>query len=247
MALGLPLAEGPRRALEAHVRLLLAWNASLNLTAIREPERIALFHIVDSLTAVPLIARLAPSRPALLDLGSGGGFPGLPLAVALPARRADLLESVGKKARFLAVAGRAVQAALTAAGEPVPEIFARAARAEALAADPRLRGSWEIVTARAVGSLAELIELALPLLRPHGLLVAWKRDAGDGVLQAELESARPLGRAVGGSGPRVEPAVLATPGGLAPLADHRLVVVRKVHPTPDRFPRPPAERRRLLR
>ncbi len=247
-ALGLTLSKGAGAAIEAHVRLLLAWTASLNLTAIRDPAAIALLHVVDSLTAVPLIERLVAADPVLLDLGSGGGFPGLPLAVALPARRADLLDSVAKKGRFLTVAAAAARAALAAAGERVPDLDVRAARAEALAGDPALRGGWDVVTTRAVGSLAELVELALPLLRPGGHLIAWKRDAGNGTLADELAAARPIARAVGGSAPWVEKAVPASDEhGLAALADHRLVVVRKVRRTPERFPRPPAERHRLLR
>ena len=90
--LGLDIRLGPavQAGIEAHVRLLMAWNVAINLTAIRDPEAIALEHVADSLTAVALIeAADLGRRPALLDLGSGAGYPGLPLGLALPCRPFD--------------------------------------------------------------------------------------------------------------------------------------------------------------
>ncbi|HWH24978.1 MAG TPA: 16S rRNA (guanine(527)-N(7))-methyltransferase RsmG, partial [Candidatus Limnocylindria bacterium] len=87
---------------------------------------------------------------------------------------------------------------------------------------------------------AEVVELGVPLLRAGGALLAWKRAAG---LHAEMRSAGGVLRAVGGAQPRIEP---ADPSGSLGLADHRLVVVRKARPTPARYPRPPAERKRAL-
>jgi 16S rRNA (guanine527-N7)-methyltransferase len=139
------------------LRLLLAWNQSINLSAIRDAEAAVREHILDSLTAVqPLRER---GLEALLDLGSGGGYPGLPLALALPARRALLVESVGKKAAFLsAAAGLLATDPRLRAGEI--EVFD--GRAELLAADGRHRERWPAVVARAIAALAELAEIALP-------------------------------------------------------------------------------------
>ena len=250
-ALELHPGPGLRAALEGQVRLLLAWNAAINLTAIREPAAIALEHVADALTALaPLTAAGVDGRPALVDLGSGAGYPGLPLGLALPAGRLTLVESIGKKARFLQVAGDAALAAMTAAGEPVPELEVMADRAEAMARDGRHRGQHDVVTARAVGPLAELAELALPLLRPGGLLVAWKRvsDArgpagrSDGgpidALARELADAERVLPSLGGAVEAVAP--VRVPG----LEDHRLVLIRAMRPTPSRYPRPPGERRR---
>src|SRR6185295_6018856 len=89
-----------RAAIGDHVRLLLAWTAAINLTAIRDPVAAAREHVLDSLAALPLLR--ARGTPDLLDLGSGGGFPGVPLAIGLPRARTVLVESVGKKATFLA-------------------------------------------------------------------------------------------------------------------------------------------------
>lgn len=232
-ALGLVLPAPTVAALGAHARLLLAWNAAINLTAIREPAGVARGHLVDSLAALPLLRERGVDR--FVDIGTGGGFPGLPLAVALPASRALLVDSIGKKVRFTATA----VADLEAAGALAPgAVEARAARAETLAAEPAHRERWPAVLARAVSALPELAELAFPLLRPGGILVAWKREP----LGDELAGTRSLLRALGGGRIEVRPGDAG--GAVAGLEDHRLVVVEKAGPTPARFPRPPAERRR---
>ena len=117
-ALDLTLTPETRRAIEGHARLLLAWTSSINLTAIRDPEVVATAHIVDSLTAVEVLAAHGIGR--FLDLGSGGGYPGLPLAAALPAERALLVEPIAKKARFLetVIASTGLTATVEAAADP---------------------------------------------------------------------------------------------------------------------------------
>lgn len=222
-ALGLDLADRERSMIDVHVRLLLAWTGAINLTAIREPGAAARLHVLDSLSAVPLLAHLGVRR--LLDLGSGGGFPGLPVAVALGADRALLVDSVAKKVRFLSTV-------IAAAGLD-RRVAAEIARAEAIARDPRDREAWPAVTARAVAPLAELVELALPLLEPGGVLVAWKREPID----AELAGAAGALRALRAGPVRVVEA------GVPGLEAHRLVVVPRDGPIDRRFPRDPAERR----
>jgi 16S rRNA (guanine527-N7)-methyltransferase len=218
------LTAAARAAIEDHVRLLLAWNEAINLSGIREAGAIAREHVLDSLTA------LAPLRRAgideLVDLGSGGGYPGLPLALALPARRALLVESIGKKARFLETIVAAVGAA--------DRIAVAAARAEALAANPRHRGRWQAVVSRAMADLTELAELGLPLLTQGGLIVAWKRRPVDVELAAAGAALARLGGRVRGC------ESVAVPG----LEDHVLVLFEKVGPTPAGFPRDPSVRRR---
>jgi 16S rRNA (guanine527-N7)-methyltransferase len=231
-------SAGARRSYEAHARLLSAWGAAINLTSITDPVAVARRHVCDSLTATIVVdeSDRDPAGPDLLDLGSGGGYPGLPLAAALPWRRVALVESVVKKARFLEVAARAVVSAMTSGPTPVPAIEVVADRAEELGRDPEERGTWDVVTARAVGSLAACAELGLPLLRIGGILVAWKRHGPDGRLADELRAAAAVVRACGGDRPRTIEV------GLADLAGHRLVVVPKVRRTPDRFPRDPGRR-----
>ena len=127
------VSEAQLGAIADHVRLLLAWNSAINLSGIRDPGMIACEHVLDSLTALPLMKKAGIEE--FVDLGSGGGYPGLPLAVALPARRALLVESVGKKARFLATAAEAIGMG--------GRVAIAATRAETLAGDPRHRGHWQ--------------------------------------------------------------------------------------------------------
>jgi 16S rRNA (guanine527-N7)-methyltransferase len=250
LSLDLSLTEGAAAAIDAQARLLLAWSAHINLTAIRTPDAIARLHVLDSLSAVPVLRDRLGDRlgvaPAILDLGSGGGYPGLPLAVALPAGRLSMVDSVAKKVRFLEVVAQAASRAM--ADDPADvAIGAVAARAEHLAADKR-RASWDVVTVRAVGTMAEVAELGMPLLRRGGLLVCWKRErASDDAtgspaadLAQELRDAQPLIVALGGDDAEV---VAVERGG---LTGHRLVIVRKAQPTPPHYPRLPAERRRRL-
>ncbi len=164
-ALGIDLPAAARDAIDGHVRLLLAWNVAINLTAVTEPVEVARRHVVDSLTAVSWLRARGVDR--VLDVGSGGGFPGFPLAAAIPGLEVVLLEPIAKKGRFLTTAVEAV--GLDARVRVV------IARAEDLARDPAERGRWPAVTARAVGSTADLVELAFPLLGRGGSLLAWKR------------------------------------------------------------------------
>ena len=205
-----PLA---RRTYEAHARLLRDWNAAINLTAIREADAIALRHVCDSLSAVACLSDVASPGSSLLDIGSGGGYPGLPLAAALPLGRLGLLDSVGKKARFLGVAAAAVSQILATERDPTPSIEAFAERAEDLAEEPDQRGTWDIVVTRAVGSLAEVIELSLPLTREGGTMVAWKREEERDGLGTELHRAGSIIRATGGGRPAVDPHRCTITGG----------------------------------
>lgn len=225
-ALGIALDTAAREAVEGHLRLLLAWTQAINLTAVRDPVAAATNHVVDSLSAVPLVRRWGAAR--LLDIGSGGGYPGLPLAAVVPAG-ALLVESVGKKVRFLETAAAATGLAGRAEDGGVEVVNARA---EALAGDPGHRGRWPLVTARAVARLDELVELALPLLSVGGRLVAWKR----GDLGGELAAAARASAALGGEPPAIER--VAAPG----LDGHVLVIVSRSGHTPDGYPRDPAVR-----
>ncbi|MEW6224268.1 MAG: 16S rRNA (guanine(527)-N(7))-methyltransferase RsmG [Chloroflexota bacterium] len=223
-ALDLGLEPAAREAIDTHARFLLAWTAAINLTAIRDPAEVARLHIVDSLSAVPLLRGLGVR--GLLDLGSGGGYPGLPLAAALPADRALLVDSVAKKVRFLDTVIRATGLASRVHAEP--------ARAEALARDPSDREAWPAVTARAVAGLGELVEVALPLVAPGGVLVAWKRAPLDDELAAAAGALAALRAG----------AVTVRESGVPGLEAHRLVVVARGGPIDPRYPRDPAERRR---
>ena len=222
--LGLALDSDARAAIDGHIRLLLAWTRAINLTAIRDPAAVATGHVIDSLSAVPWL--LAWGADRVLDLGSGGGFPGLPIGAALPGVATTLVEPTRKKAAFL-------RTAVDATGLS-DRVIVVAGRAEELAADATRRGTWSVVTARAVASAADLVELAFPLLEPGGVLVAWKR----GDLGAELAAARRAVDALGGGMLDVHDV------GVDGLDGHRLVTIRRTGRVPDAYPRDPAARRR---
>jgi len=194
-------------------------------TTVREPGQAVWTHLADSLVALELPVVRAATTVA--DLGAGAGFPGLPLAVALPDARVALVESIERKCAF-------IRAAAEAAGLTDVEVVAE--RAEAWSAG---MGTRDLVTARALAPLAVLAEYAAPLLRERGVLVAWKgrRDAQE---ERDADAAAvQLGLAI----EEIRP-VRPYPG-----AEHRhLHVLRKVAPTPERFPRRPGmARKRPLR
>lgn len=222
-SLDLTIEPAGRRVLEDHLRLLLAWTRNVNLTAVRDPVAAVTTHVIDSLTAVPAVREATTDR--LLDLGSGGGYPGLPLSVAVPVG-ALLVDSVAKKARFLETV-----VAATGLGR---RVAVAATRAETLAGDPHHREAWSVVTARAVAALEELVELAFPLLATNGRLIAWKR----GDIALELAAGQRAADALGGGHLDVRP--VTAPG----LAGHVLVVAIKTGPTPPGYPRDPAARDR---
>jgi len=223
-ALSLTLSSAARTAIDGHARLLIAWTTAINLTAIRDPGTVATAHVIDSLTALAILRERGADR--MIDLGSGGGYPGLPIAAALPMARTLLLEPIGKKAAFLS--------AVVAATGLTDSVEAAAVRAEALATDGRHRGRWPAVTARAVASLADLVELSFPLLAPGGSLVAWKR----GDLGPELASAERAVKALGGGTIEVRSV------GVAGLETHRLVIASTLAAAPPEYPRDPATRKR---
>jgi len=224
--LSLTVEDEARAAIVGHVRLLLAWNMAINLTAISDPADVARRHVADSLAAVGLI-RSGP-HATLVDIGSGGGFPGLPLVAVMPETRALLVDSIAKKVAFLETVRRAVGL--------VDRVAVAAIRAEQLGGRGRQdRAGWDVVTARAVGPLPDLIELSMPRLAPGGRLVAWKR----GDHPAEAAAGRRAALALGAE----EPVVHRVASALG-LPGHVLVVVRKVGPTPGGYPRDPGARKR---
>jgi 16S rRNA (guanine527-N7)-methyltransferase len=175
-------------------------------------------HVADSLTGLEFEA--LRRAPTIADVGSGAGFPGLVLAVALPHTQVDLIESVGRKCDF-------IQRAIDDAGIANARVVN--ARSEDLASGEG-RGVSASVTARAVGRLSTLAELASPLLKDGGVLVAWKgkRDPGE---EAQLESAI--------EALAMRPEEIRHVGPFAGSEHRHLHLVRKVGPTPDDLPRRP--------
>lgn len=220
-AYGLP--PGAAGRLEELLELLAAEPSSV--TSVRDPGRAAEIHLADSLAGLEVPELRSAAQIA--DLGSGGGLPGLVLAIALPESRVTLVESAGGKARFI---GRTAGQLGLANAEVAP------LRAEELEG----RGSFDAVTARALGPLALVLEYAAPLLREGGTVVAWKGSRDPAEAQAGSRAAAELGLS--------EPRWLAVEEGAVRGAEHRhLVTATKLGATPERFPRRPgAARKRPL-
>jgi len=155
-ALGLPDDAGLRAKLLDYLALLVRWNATYNLTAVREPQAMVARHLLDSLA----IARYV-TGDRVADLGTGPGLPGIPLAILQPHRRFELVEANGKKARFLRECVRRL---------PLPNASVVEARAEGAQPGDRV----PCVVARALAALPELVRLAEPWLAPGGELLAMK-------------------------------------------------------------------------
>lgn len=221
---GLDLTAEQIAVCERYANELIERNTSVNLTAITAPADIAHKHFLDSWTA--FAARTWSGTERVIDVGSGAGFPGLALRIAGPRLRVTLVESVGKKARFL-------EDVVASLGTSDVEI--RNERAEALA--PSRRERYDVATARAVGSLGQVVEYLVPFLRVGGDAIVWK-----GRVDHELAGGRKAAAATGGEIARV---VSTSELGLDDVLPGRnLVVIRKVRATPSRYPRAATEARR---
>jgi 16S rRNA (guanine527-N7)-methyltransferase len=204
--------------LAEYLQRLMEANRGFNLTAIRDRDTAWRRHIIDSLTLLPLLEGLsAGSR--LIDVGSGGGLPGIPVAIARGDLRVTLLETTGKKARFLEQCSQAMR---------LQNVDVVNARAEAVGQDRRHRQHYEVAMARAIGPLRELLEYTLPLVKVGGRVLAMKGPR----VREELEPAKNALALLGAS--EVEVFEAYPPGfGLETV----IVQVGKARPTPKIYPR----------
>lgn len=219
-ALGLAFEPGERDQLAMYLGYLFDANRRFNLTRITDPEDAWTRHVLDSLSLLPWIQELGAT--SLIDVGSGGGLPGIPLAIAAPHLSVTLLEATGKKARFL----EEVAAALG-----LSNVTVVCERAETLGHDrAQHRERYDVVTARAVGRLPVLAELTVPFARRGGLILAIKGEQA----MAEIDESR---AAFATLMARVVDTV-RTPTGT-------VVVMEKTGLTPRMYPRRPGEPKRL--
>ena len=209
--LGLALPEGARATLCAFGEAVIAQNEVMNLTAITDPAQVAKLHLLDSLTVLTA-ADLKGKR--LIDVGCGAGFPGVPLAIACPEAEVTLLDSLGKRVRWL-------EATLPTLGVAAKCITARA---EEAVADHR--ESFDYATSRAVARLNILLELTAPYVKVGGAVIAMKGAAAQEELAECAGAIRKLGL-------KLEDVKHFSIDG----ADHALIVLRKVAHTPAAYPR----------
>ena len=220
--LGITLTDRHLAAFETCYRELVEWNQQFNLTAITDRDGVLVRHFLDSLSCLKALPRAELATGArVIDVGTGAGFPGLPIKIVCPGMRLTLLESTGKKVSFL----RHVVGALGLKG-----VEAIHGRAEELGLDLAHREQYDWALARAEAEMPTLAEYLLPLVRVGGAALAQK---GEGAA-AEVHSADAAIHTLGG---RVRQLV---PVELRGLAETRyLVVIDKVAATPERFPRRP--------
>lgn len=195
-------------------RLLLEKNQVMNLTAITEPGEVATLHLLDSL-AVAAAGDLAGKK--VIDVGTGAGFPGVPLAIALPNASLTLLDSLGKRVTFLEETCRVLG---------LQNVTCVHARAEEFAAAHR--ESYDVAVSRAVAALPVLCELCLPLVKVGGVFLAMKSSHS----QEETEQAAKAISLLGGKLEDMTDYSIPTTD-----VTHRLLVIRKLSPTPKKYPR----------
>jgi 16S rRNA (guanine527-N7)-methyltransferase len=160
-ALGLVLPEGAEARLLAYLALLDKWNRVYNLTAVRDTQRMVSHHVLDSLAAVPFFQGGCPDLIRVLDVGSGGGLPGIPLAIARPELQVTLIDSIAKKTAFLLQAKAELRLA---------NLHVVTSRAE----DFHPEAGFDVITSRAFSDLKEFVTLTRHLLKPTGHWLAMK-------------------------------------------------------------------------
>lgn len=223
--LGIGLNAEQQRQFELYYQELVAWNERLNLTTITGYEEVQVKHFLDSLVSLPLLAEeLGLSLPLgkplrLVDVGSGAGFPGLPLKIASPQLDVTLMDGTQKKVHFL-------QEVIAGLGLPSTQVVS--GRAEELGRKAEHRDHYDLVTARAVAPLNVLAEYLLPLVRPGGLAVIYK---GPGAPQEFMEARQAI-KLLAADAVRLAPVEVPF------LGEKRFVLlVKKLRPTPSQYPR----------
>lgn len=222
---GISLTEQQIAQFETYFHELVAWNQKFNLTSITEYEEVQTKHFLDSLAALPLIAEeLQASLPflkplRLIDVGTGAGFPGVPLKIAVPALRLTLLDGTNKKIQFLHHLAKTLE---------LGKVDIVQGRAEELGRQPAYRDQYDLVLGRAVAPLNTLVEYLLPLVSQGGLAVVYK----GGSAAEEFMQARKAIDLLGGEVVRFAPVEV-------PFLDQKrfILLVKKTKRTPNLYPR----------
>lgn len=206
------ITDNPERAaaFNRYAEMLRERNEKINLTAITEPEEVKIKHFLDSCSA----AELLPGGASVLDIGSGAGFPGLPLKIVRPDLTVTLLDSVNKKVAFVS--------------DVVAELkLSRVTAVHARIEDFPHKGEYDAVVSRAVAELSTLAEYALPFVKIGGAFIAYKSEKAE----SEAEAAASAITLLGGRIREIREAFVAA--GLT----RKLIVIDKIAPTPPKYPR----------
>jgi len=202
---------------EDYMKLLLEWNEKINLTAITEEDDIILKHFVDSLT----ISKYIKDGKTLVDVGTGAGFPGVPIKIARENVKVTLVDSLNKRLLFLNDVIEKLQ---------LKEIETLHFRAEEFGQNKKYRESFDIATSRAVANLSTLVEYLLPLVKVGGICICMKGSE----VEEELKDSKKAIQILGGEIESIDEFTL-------PGSDikRNIVIIKKIDKTPNRYPRKP--------
>lgn len=216
---GISLSDQQMNQFYQYYELLIEWNKVMNLTAITELEEVVSKHFVDSMTLVKAVVDLGELDASVIDVGTGAGFPGIPLKIAFPNLRITLLDSLNKRIKFLdeVIAQLGLKDIVTIHG-----------RAEDFGKNPKYREQFDFCVSRAVANAATLSEYCLPFVKVGGSFIPYK----SGKIDEELEAGKKAIKTVGGEIKDVVRFQLASAD-----ADRALVVIEKTEKTPKKFPR----------
>ena len=219
--LGLELSPTQAKQFELYYQELVEWNKRINLTAITDYEEVQTKHFFDSITVTLALTKADMDKPdlSIIDIGTGAGFPGLPLKIVLDQSRLVLVDSIAKKAAFLRHISQKLE---------LTNVEVVTGRAEELARLPSYRQQFDLVVSRAVASLPTVAELALPFCQIGGKFVAQKK----GEISREVDRAGKAIKVLGGKLNQVRNIEFEG------LSDERcLVIIDKICPTPEEYPR----------
>ncbi len=164
--LGIPIEQEKIEKFSIHAHELIKWNQKINLTAITDPMEVAVKHFLDAIAPIPDI----PPNGTLLDIGSGGGFPGIPLKICQPSMSVTVIDASRKKVNFLKHMIRTLG---------LEDIYALHIRAEDFAKKPDVSGHFDVIISRALSSLTHFAVTAAPFLKQNGLIIAMKGTVSD--------------------------------------------------------------------
>lgn len=203
----------------SYYELLIDWNSRMNLTAITEFEDVLKKHFIDSLSLISAVSDLAQKQYDLIDVGTGAGFPGIPLKIAFPNLKITLLDSLNKRIQFL----NEVICKLE-----LQDIEAVHGRAEDFAKPDQFRERFDLCVSRAVANLATLSEYCIPFVKPGGFFISYKSEK----VNVELEEAKKAISVLGGSFQKNIEFLL-------PHSDitRNFIVIQKKNKTPIKYPR----------
>lgn len=211
------LTDKMQQQFEEYMKLLLEWNQKMNLTAITDEDDIILKHFVDSLT----ISNYIKAGESIVDVGTGAGFPGIPLKIARDDINVTLVDSLNKRILFLNEVIQKLE---------LQKIETLHFRAEEFGQNKKFRESFDVATSRAVANLSTLVEYLLPLVKVGGVCICMKGSE----IKDELDNSKRAIQILGGKIERIEEFTL-------PESDikRNIVIIRKINKTPQKYPRKP--------